>query len=184
MIDLDGTDNPTDENRKKFAFPLPGSNDTIRYLESDPDPKYQGYLVKVVSFDDEEISFRGVNLSTAAVSETIRTVQFKDMTTIWMPGPSSSLSNWDSTTNCCMILFLSDEYVNDSQDPKTELQDARGNGGKWPKGSGLALMNLHEKVAYFEQTFDKLKPHLRSLVARMPDKDKNNFMDKFADFFR
>ena len=92
MIDLNATDNPTDSNRKKFTFPLPGTSDVLRYLESEPDPKYQGYLVKVTSFDDEKISFQGVNLSNANPSETTRTVYFKEMRTIWLPGPSSSLS--------------------------------------------------------------------------------------------
>lgn len=140
-IDLKGTDNPLDSNRKAYAFPLPGSNDALRYLESEPDPKYQGYLVKVVSFDDSKIDFQGVNLTNATPSETTRTLYYKDMRNIWVPGPASSLSTW-STTNCCIILFLSDEYTSG----KTDLLNAQGGGGKYPKGSGMPLCDVQENA--------------------------------------
>lgn len=206
-IDLKGTENPLDPNRKANAFPLPGSNDTLRYLESDPDPKYQGYLVKVTSYDNEKINFQGVNLTNSTPSETTRTLYYKDMRNIWLPGPSSSLSTW-STTNCCIILFLSDDYTTG----KTDLLNAQGGGGKYPKGSGLALLDLHMKVQNFEaksRDWDNQKQEwetqvrdlqaintslkmqatsfrdsLESIMHKLPDADKLQLMNKFSDLLK
>jgi hypothetical protein len=132
-ITLTSTDNPSDTYRKANAFPMPGSSDTIKYYEDEPDPVYQAYLVRVTAFDNECVSFKGVNLSTGSASETTRTVYYKDMRTMFLPAPSSTLGTWDNTTNTCIILLLSDDYV----DGKSDLEAALGIGGKWPKGSGL-----------------------------------------------
>ena len=177
-IDLKGTDDPNDEYREPVAFAL-GSKTTLRYLEADPDPKYQGYLVKVISFNEEEINFQGVSLANGTPSGTTRTVKYKDMKTMWLPGPSSNLSTY-STTNCYIILFLSDDYTN----AKSDLQAAKGGGGKWPKGSGLAIINLYEKVQDLEKAVNNVRPDLEAFRATLPDKDKSRFTKAFEKLLR
>jgi hypothetical protein len=174
MIELKAVEDVHDEHVQTDAFPPPCENAILHYLVTDPDPSYSAYLVKVTNLTNAHIEFRAISRATGQLGETVHSIEFKNSWDVWPGSPSLSLANWDAN-NSCTVLFLSGTYA----DPKQDLQAAKGDGGKWPRGAGDKLF---DPVAVRDLNDVKNRLRIYSLQVEKDPKLSSIFKQMFVDY--